>query len=164
MKKLTTTMLILTALLFAACGDDEPETPSDFRDAAAGNYKGMVTYYILDGETLTDHPDGPFTIEFNVSKGTSEGTVKIDFVKVDNQSAVRTLSGTNVTQLGDGFGFDMVDFTDEGEVFSGYQGFTVDGAKYHGRFEKTSGRFTFYVKDSPGDGNTYVSRFQGDLN
>lgn len=147
MKKLLFGLLALVAI---SCSEDEV---ADVRDQALGTYTYTSKGYYLNGSTLVyiaDTDGGSFTVE--------KSTTNSDNVLI--KEGGDTIIGEKIEEASNGFGFDVDDFTDDGSVFTGYDGFELSGTKYHGGYIASTKKFTFYYKYTE-DGVVYVIEITG---
>ena len=147
-KFIFTMLVMIAALGFTACGDDE-EDEVDVRDQAVGNYTGVVNYYYLNNGVLTTLPD---------TETTSIPTATVS--KEGSQSLLLNLEGdviklSKVTAASNGFVFDFdgdINITTEDNekvTLSGYNGYELQSTnasatKYHGGF--INNKLEFYAQ------------------
>ena len=154
MKKLVVGMCALLSVALISCKEDEP-APPDIRLAAVGEYSGNAKFYYVDSGDLVYFPGEDQNTTFEVSVGTAEKTIKIEWNDIN-------ITGTKVEEASNGFTFDINSFTWDGISCNGYPGIELGTVEYEGLFVKASERLTFYFSYVL-DGVTYVVEIEGDI-
>lgn len=140
----TLSAILIVSTLFTGCDDDEGK--ADVRAQATGTYNYKIVDYVLVGGTLqvitaTSDEIGTFII----SAGSARGTIEA------KEGGVVIFKGEKIEEASNGFTFDVPDFTetdDDGETyhFEGYDGYTLNGVKYHGAYESGPKKLTVYLQ------------------
>ena len=150
-------LLMVTALGFTACSDDEEDT--DVRDQAIGNYSVTTTVYVEDEGKLVSFASelselgDALGMKFNESDFQVKGTATVSksgdnkiLIKEDGADGDQWILN-NIREASNGFVFDVDATTVDDVKFTNYSGYHLEGETktYGGGYISANKKLEFYI-------------------
>lgn len=152
-------LLMVTALGFTACSDDDEDVDVDVRDQAIGNYSVTSTVYVEDEGKLVSFASElselgeALGMEFKESDFQVKGTATVS--KTDGNKLLIKEDGSdgdqwilnNIKEASNGFVFDVDATTVDDVKFTNYSGYHIEGEtkSYGGGYISTNKKLEFYI-------------------